>query len=135
MPPRSPCVSPSASHPRKNKKIFLEPHRPLKTILSTQATHRPMKKPNAPRFVILQKNIYSEKSWVKTEEQWQERLNDNKVAINPDNVSYVAATFDSMINLATHRTSSVKRVGISFRHGNYIEVDGTLEEVLAALSK
>lgn len=94
-----------------------------------------MKKPNAPRFVILQKNIYSEKSWVKTEEQWQERLNDNKVAINPDNVSYVAATFDSMINLATHRTSSVKRVGISFRHGNYIEVDGTLEEVLAALSK
>jgi hypothetical protein len=94
-----------------------------------------MKKQPTPRFVVFQKNIYSENCWVKTEEQWQKRLNDNKVAINPDNVAYVTATFDSMVDLKTHRTSSVKRVGISFDRGNYVEVDGTFEEVVAALSR
>ena len=94
-----------------------------------------MKKQSTPRFVIFQKNIYSENYWVKTEEQWQTRLNDNKVAINPDEVSYVSATFDSKLDLKTHRTSSVKRVMISFGWGHYVEVDGTFEEVLAALSR
>jgi len=94
-----------------------------------------MKKQSTPRFVILQKSFYAAKYTIKSEEDWQKKLNENKVAINPDNVAYVTATFDSLIDVTTHRTSSVKRVGISFDRGNYVEVAGTLEEVLAALSK
>jgi len=94
-----------------------------------------MKKQSTPKFVIFQKNFYAANYTIKTEEDWQKKLNDNKVAINPENVAYVTATFDSLIDVTTHRTSSVKRVGISFDRGNYVEVAGTLEEVLAALAK
>ena len=87
-----------------------------------------------PRFVILQKNIHSENHWIKTEADWKKRLDDNKIAINPETVTYVTATFDSLIDLKTHRTSSIKRVGISFGAHCYVEVDGTFEEIVSALS-
>jgi hypothetical protein len=92
-------------------------------------------KKQTPKFVILQKHIYSEHYWIKTEADWQKRLNENKIAINPENVNFVTSTFDSLIDLKTHRTSSLKRVGISFGAQAYVEVDGTFEEVMAALSK
>lgn len=94
-----------------------------------------MKTKTNPRFVILQKNIHSENYWIKTEAEWQKRLDDNKIAINPEKVNYVTATFDSGIDLKTHRTSSIKRVGISFGAQAYVEVDGTFEEIVSALSK
>jgi len=96
-----------------------------------------MKKQSTPRFVIFQKHMTCESYRFKTEADWEKLLNENRVAINPETVSKVFSMHDFKDSLEEkYRTSSYNRVGICTTDGwQSTEVDGTLEEVLAALAK
>lgn len=95
-----------------------------------------MKKHPKPKFIVFQKHITAEKSRFKTESEWLALLKENRIAINPEAVCKVFAMHDFKDTLeAKYRTSSYNRVGITTTDGwQAVEVDGTLEEVLAALS-
>ena len=94
-----------------------------------------MKKQSTPRFVIFQKHVHIQWSSSRSEADWQKHLSNNRVAINPENVTKVISGHKSEAKEGS-RTSSAEWCCICSNDGFHgYEVDGTFEEVLAALSR
>ena len=86
------------------------------------------------QIIVFQKHIVREAYWNKNQ-TWTEVLQENLVGINPAHVSCVTPRRSVLTEnqKATHCWSSLDYC-VLFIHGVHVEVDGTLDEVVAKLN-